>query len=240
MDPNFKYLTRYTFAVAAWLLAVPILNGCTVNSLGAGKSPVTVAVLINHRWTEEDPRGFVWDVLSEEKSKEELFATCVREATELRNMSVKVITGTQFRAAVFPNLDPRSAPRSLEVLRLLIPNQRFQQRIKDAHIDYIAVLGGETHTSETRGDIGCYGGYGGGACFGLLWWDHETHLSALVVDMRSGVTQLQEGSEASSTSWFAMLAFIPVAMPATNEATGCKNFGRAVAQSLNAMNTKGE
>jgi len=94
--------------------------------------------------------------------------------------------------------------------------------------------------SETRGAIGCFGGDGGGGCIGSLWWDHESHLSALVVDMRSGSEQLKGGVDAAGTSWFAMLALFPLAAPSLHETKGCERFGDAVATALAEMHRQEE
>lgn len=216
------------------------LAGCASLPNAEDASVPVVAVLINRTWVEQDPRGFVWTVSTDEKAVEEQFAGCVSQAASSMKVPVRVITGTQFRAVAFPDLDPRAAPRSLEVLRSLVPDPRFRERIEAAGIRYIAMVGGKTHTSETQGGIVCVGGYGGGGCFGHLWWDHESHLSALVVDMRSGSEQLKEGIDTAGTSWFAMLAIFPLAAPSLHETKGCERFGVAVASALAEMHHQGE
>jgi hypothetical protein len=219
-----------------------IVAGCASHPVvesESGSIP-TVAILINHQWVEEDPRGFVWEVRKKEQDTEEQFAACVRQEVASSNMSVKVITGTQFRAIVFPDIDPRSAPRSMEALRSLIPDQRFRKRVEKGHIDYIAVLGGETRTSETKGGIALIGGGPGAVIIGALWWDHESHLSALVVDLHRGVEDLQKADDASGISWFAFLLIAPVAAPSFHETKGCENFAHAVVQALGKMVQKGE
>jgi hypothetical protein len=199
-----------------------------------------VAVLINRSWVEQDPRGFVWDVAQDERALEVRFAACVRDALGERGVPVRVLTGTEFRAQAFPDLDPRAAPRRLELLRALLPDLRFRTRIEAAAIRYIAIVGGQTRTSEMQGGIVCAGGYGGGACFGHLWWDHRSQLSALVVDLLRGVEGLHEGIEAAGTSHFGMLAIFPLGAPSLHETEGCRRFGRAVAEVLGEMVAQGE
>lgn len=196
------------------------------------RGPV-IAVMINRTWVEQDPRGLTWEVRKEEQTTEERYASCVRQAAAAEGMSVRVITGSQFRAEVFPDFDPRAAPRSLEALRLLMPDPRFQARIQASSVDYLAILGGDTRTSESKGGIVCGSGYGGGGgCLGVVWWDHESHLSALVVDLRKGTEWLSHGIDATGTSWFAMLAILPLAAPSPHEMIGCKRFGEAVMASI--------
>lgn len=228
------------------LLLPWFLNGCTsldgnagLRAAGEASAPV-VAVLINRTWVEQDPRGFVWEVSKDEQAVEEQFSACLRQAASSMAMPVRVITGTQFRAVAFPDLDPRAAPRSMEVLRSLIPDPRFRERIETAGIRYIAVVGGQTHTSETQGGIACVGGYGGGGCFGYLWWDHASRLSALVVDMQSGAESLTQGIDAAGRSGFAVLGIIPLGAPSLHETKGCERFGRAVAETLDKVNRQGE
>lgn len=243
METDFQKQSRLASLGRIFIVILMFMaTGCAtqpVAETGSISIP-TVAVLINHQWVEEDHQGLVWEVRKVEQEVEERFAACVRQAAASNNVPVKVITGTEFRTIIFPDLDPRSAPRSMEILHLLIPDQRFQKRIQDGHIDFIAVLGGETRTSETKGGIFCGGGFGAGACLGTLWWDHESHGSALVINMQSGIEHLQKGDDASGTSWFAMLAIIPVAAPSLHETKACENFGRSVVQSLGEMLQKGE
>ncbi len=202
--------------------------GCASLASSEMATPPTVAVLVNRTWVEEDSRGFVWERRQEERVVEEQFAACVKSAASVRKFALRVMTGSDFRAAVFPDLDARAAPRRIETLRSLIPDPRFRERIEAARIDYLAIVGGETRTSETQGGVGCAGGYGGGGCFGLLWWDHQSRLSALIVDLRARLEQLSEGVEASGVSWFAIFAVLPFAMPSVHEAIGCERFGHAV------------
>ncbi len=203
-------------------------------------SSPTVAVLINRTWVEDDPRGFAWDVRKEERETEEQFAACIRSAASSKGVSVRVISGTEFRAAAFPDLDPRAAPRRVETLRSLIPDPRFRGRIEAAQIDYLAIVGGETHTSETKGGAVCGYGLGAGGCFGLLWWDHESRLSALIVDLRAGTERLTKGVDAAGQSWLAIFVAFPLAAPSAHEAKGCERFGRAVATALAEMRRKGD
>lgn len=222
------------------VILVSIAAGCANLSSTDTSSLPTVAILINRTWVEDDPRGFVWDVHKEEAVVEEQFAACVRGAVFSRGISVKVISGTEFRSVAFPDLDQRAAPRRLETLRSLIPDARFQKRIEAAHITYLAIVGGKTHTSATQGGIGCIGGGPAGACFGLLWWDHESHLSALILDLRAGKELLSEGVDASGTSWFTIFVAYPLAAPSTHEAKACVRFGDAVAVALTELHRMGD
>lgn len=229
-------------------LSIQLLLGVLVFSMGGcanlsdaevSASP-TVAVLINRTWMEDDPRGFAWEVHKEELDTEQQFAACVRTAASSKGVPVRVITGTEFRAAAFPDLDPRAAPRKLETLRSLIPDPRFRERIEAAHIDYLAIVGGETRTSETKGEVGCFGGGRAGACFGLLWWDHESRLSAVILDLRRGEELLTQGVDAAGQSWFAIFVAIPFAAPSLHEAKGCERFGNAAANALAEMHRRGD
>ena len=141
-----------------------------------------------------------------------------------------------------PLIVDSNAVLSASVTLQLLKSVRWwnPQRIEAAGIGYLAIVGGETLTSETKGRIGCFAGYGGGGCIGILWWDHESHLSALVVDMRSGSERLKEGVDAAGTSWFGILAAFPLAAPSLHETKGCERFGNAVASALVEMHRQGE
>lgn len=241
MQPKREW--RFSDALSYRLLLVTLAvcgAGCANFSTTEAQSSPTVAVLINRTWVEDDPRGFVWEVREAEQFVEEQFAACVRNSISSKGIAVKVITGTEFRSVAFPDLDPRSAPRRLETLRSLISDARFQSRTQAAHIDYLAIVGGKTHTSVTQGGIGCFGGGPAGACFGLLWWDHESRLSALILDLHAGKEQLSDGVDAAGTSWFAIFVAYPLAAPSAHEAKACARFGDAVAAALSEPHRKGD
>lgn len=221
---------------------IPILGSLLLVLAGCASPPVdkapalpAVAVVINRTWTEQDPRGFAWEVRRDEEAEEDKFAACVSEAAASKDLPIQAVSGTRFRTLAFPDLDPRVAPRSLESLRSLIPDSRFQSRINAAGIRYIAIVGGETRTSETKGWIGCAAGYGGGGCFGYIWWDHDSRLSALIVDLHGGAELSKSGLDAAGTSWFSILAIFPLAAPSGHEAKGCARFGNAVAETIGEM-----
>lgn len=210
-------------------LLLAILAGCAAPLAEQASSGPTVAVLINRTWTEQDPRGFTWDVRGNETAEEQQYADCVSRAAASMMPPLTVITGTQFRALAFPDLDPRAAPRNPDTLRILIADPRFRARVDAAGVRYLAVLGGETRTTEMKGGIFCVYGYGAGACFGHLWWDHESRLSALILDMQGGTELSRGGLDAAGTSWFSLLGILPLAAPSLHEARGCARFGEAVA-----------
>jgi hypothetical protein len=212
-----------------------MLPGCAGTPGAKPQAVPTVAVLINRTWTEQDPRGFTWDVRGDEKDDEERFAACVSQAAASMRRPVNVVTGTRFRELAFPDLDPRAAPRNLDTLRSLMTDPRFQARVDAAGVRYLAVLGGETRTSETKGFFTCVAGYGGGGCLGYLWWDHDSRLSALIIDVKGGAELSRGGLDATGTSWFSFLGIFPLAAPSLHEARGCTRFGEAVAGALDEM-----
>lgn len=222
------------------LLGLAVLSGCASLPDPAAPSVPVVAVLLNHTWVEQDPRGFAWDVSKDELAAEQRFAGCVSEAAASKDFPLRAITGTQFRAQVFPDLDPRMAPRGIDALRSLIPDPKFHARVVAAGVRYLAVLGGETQTSEMKGGMMCAAGPGGGGCFGHLWWDHESRLSALVLDALAGREATKAGIDASGTSHFAVLAVFPLALPSGHEPKGCARFGQAVVEVLENMHGHGE
>lgn len=224
----------------AVLLVLGLLGGCAHRGETEIDNLPVIAVLINSKWTEADSRGFTWDVYRNEVEVEQRFSDCVRLATRERDIGARVITATQFRAAIFPDLEPLAAPRRWEVIAPLISDQRFQSRSEAAGIRYLAIVGGETSTSETQGNIACVGGFGAGACLGSLWWDHDSRLSALVVDLRGGSRHEAPDIRAAGSSWFAFLAILPLAAPSAHEGQGCERFGDAVADAIHNMRHKGD
>jgi hypothetical protein len=216
-------------------IALLMLPGCASTPGARPQAVPTVAVLINRTWTEQDPRGFTWDIRGDEKDDEERFAACVSQAAASMRLPLNVVTGTRFRELAFPDLDPRAAPRNLDTLRSLMADPRFQARVDAAGVRYLAVLGGETRTSETKGGIFCSGGMGAGYCLGYLWWDHESRLSALIIDLHGGAELARSGLDASGTSWFAALVVLPLAAPSLHESRGCTRFGEAVVGALGDM-----
>jgi hypothetical protein len=208
------------------IAALGMLGACT-SLPGEQVAATTVAVVVHSRWTEDDPRGFVWENLRNEEAVEERFAACLRQSAASAGQALAVLTGTQFRAAVFPDLDPRLAPRSLASIRSLIPDPRFRSRIDD-----LAVLGGEIRSSGLQGGITCVGGYMAAACFGRLWRDHASELSALLIDLRLDAQRPPAEISARDTGWFVMLGVLPIGAPSAHEDMACRRFGDAVAAAV--------
>lgn len=101
---------------------------------------------------------------------------------------MEVIPEVQFLDALFPWFEPRTAPKSLKRLQVLLERPALRAKLKELNLRYMIWLDGHTDTSNHSGSMSCTIGPGGGGCFGLTSWDKTSFYEALVWD----VTQMRE------------------------------------------------
>ena len=160
------------------------------------------------------------------------FARCVTRALKSDHIPLRVVNREDLNSIAFPGVDAGNAPRSLASITLLLDNATFQSRLAEAGIRYLAVIGGQTHVGGSEGGIWCdgWGGYGG--CLGAIWSDHDSELSAVVIDIEAGQRAASAKTQASDTSVFGMALIIPFGKPSNVDAKSCPKVGAAVAQTL--------
>lgn len=199
-----------------------------------GLHPGEAVTVLLHRYEEGEgeARGAVSS--AEAAEIEARLAACVGDALEARAPGARVIPPGEFARRVFPSVPPERVPRSAQSLFDLAGHPEFRARTAALGLRYLVIATGATQMPH-EGGIACFGGYGGGACLGLVIWHRDSQLAAVVLDLAAETLVRGPDAEARSHAWLAALGIFPLGMPSgATRAKACSEFGRAVAEGLAA------
>ena len=150
------------------------------------------------------------------------FVQCV--GSKLQGPSLSVLQEQDFMNALYPWLEPRTAPKALPRMRRLMQEPLIEQSIRDKRVRYFVWLDGATKTIDKAGSISCAAGPGGAGCFGFAKWDKSSIYEAIVwdIDDLSEVARVRVDSEGTSYL-IGAIAPIPLMTPVKNDA--CTSLG---------------
>lgn len=149
---------------------------------------------------------------------EETFTGCVARA--MQRSKIAIYPEQRFVDAMFPWLEPRTAPQSAEALNALLDNPAVAARLKQTKVRFMIWVDGETETVDRKGGMSCGITPGGGGCIGLTWWDRKAKYTAAVWDMRERQVIGRAQVEATGTSVMPAV-IIPIPLIAPIESTVC-------------------
>jgi hypothetical protein len=116
----------------------------------------------------------------------------------------------------------------------LINKPLIRQRIAALGVSYLVVRSGAT-SNDVHNGILCGGGYGGGGCLGLAWYDRKTEFKAQIWDLKRGSLDGTVQAQSTGTGVIpALLLPFPAYMPAT-ESASCRELGARLAKALTRM-----
>lgn len=158
------------------------------------------------------------------------FVKCVGK--KLQGPGVGVLQEQDFMDALYPWLEPRTAPKALPRMRRLMQEPLIGQSIRDKRVRYFVWLDGATKTIDKAGSISCAAGPGGAGCFGFAKWDKSSIYEAIVWDIEdlSEVARVRVDSEGTSYL-IGAIAPIPLMTPVKNDA--CSSLGNQLANIFN-------
>ena len=145
------------------------------------------------------------------------FVKCV--AGKLQGPSLGVLPEQEFMDALYPWLEPRTAPKGLPRMRRLMQDPLVGQSIQNKRVRYFVWIDGSTQTVDKAGSLSCAAGPGGAGCFGFAKWDKASVYEAVIWDMEdlSEVARGQVDSEGTSYL-IGAIAPIPLLTPVKNDA----------------------
>ena len=158
------------------------------------------------------------------------FVKCV--GGKLQGPRVAVLPEQEFMDALYPWLEPRTAPKGLPRMRRLMQEPLIGQSIQNKRVRYFVWLDGATKTVDKAGSISCAAGPGGAGCFGFAKWDKSSIYEAIVWDVidLSEVARVRVDSEGTSYL-IGAIAPIPLMTPVKNDA--CSGLGRQLSNIFN-------
>jgi hypothetical protein len=156
---------------------------------------------------------------------EDSFIKCINKSIEKGRNRLRVYPASEFRDALFPWLEPRTAPASVEDLPELLDRPGVAERIQARDIRYIIWIQGDTERTSGGGGMACSASPTGAACFGLGWWENLSDYEATIWDLDDGIASGNITTSVNGTSMIAAL-IIPVPFIARTQAAACKTLAK--------------
>ncbi|MGQ0618441.1 MAG: hypothetical protein ACT4QA_00770 [Panacagrimonas sp.] len=164
-----------------------------------------------------------------DRESEESFNTCI--ADSLRSRKLPVYAEKSFVDALFPWLEPRTAPMSSEGLNKLFDQPQIAERVRATGVRFMVWIDGETEKIDGGGSMGCGISPTGAACLGFGWWENESKYEVSIWDTRDRTSVGKVSVTASGTSYMPAL-IIPIPLIARTEAAACAGIAGQIGELL--------
>ena len=210
---------------ATWILLLVLLcSGCVTSkveqlrqtgrqvTMGAGES----VVLLSRRHRSD-------------RESESSFNQCV--AGSLRTRRLPVYAEQSFVDALFPWLEPRTAPITAEALNRLLDEPMIAQKVRATGVRYMVWIDGETEKIDGGGSMGCGISPAGGGCLGFGWWEKESKYEVSIWDVRTRSPVGKVSVNASGTSYMPAV-IIPIPLIARTESAACEGVAGQIGELL--------
>jgi hypothetical protein len=157
------------------------------------------------------------------------FLDCVNDELDDGRNALNVYPSQQFRDELFPWFEPRTMPQSVEALPELLGRPGVAERIRRHGVRYLVLVKGSTEETSGGGGMSCAAGPTGGACFGLVWWEHDGSYEATVWDLKKTKQAGAVSADVHGTSMVPAL-IIPLPFIARTQTAACKSLARELQQ----------
>lgn len=212
--PNITALPSRRFLSVVVLLSLLALGGCVtatvqeVREASTGMSEGDSIVILGRR-----------DRPSNDETELD-FIDCVSANLGKGGTAVNVINEQQFRDAVFPWFEPRTAPVKTSDLPELMATPVLSQRLAEIGLRYLVWIDGSTVRTDAGGSMTCSVTTAGAGCFGFLSWENDSSYEASIWDLRSGNTVGRVSSDAIGTSYMPAIV-VPLPFIARVQNSAC-------------------
>jgi hypothetical protein len=140
--------------------------------------------------------------------------------SHLRKSPFQIYADAQFIDALYPWLEPSTAPASAQAFTSFLGRPGVSERVTDMGVRYVVWVDGSTQKTDGGGSIACAAGPGGAGCLGLGWWEKTSDYEATVWDLRSGSSVGTLSTDVKGTS-FMIGAIAPIPLVAPVQSTAC-------------------
>lgn len=164
-----------------------------------------------------------------DRETEESFNACVSKS--LRGRNLPVYAQQAFVDAMFPWLEPRTAPMSSEALAALLESPEIAQRVRATGVRFMVWIDGETEEVDSGGSMGCAISPAGGGCLGFGWWEKESKYEVSVWDIDNRAPVGKISVNASGTSYMPAL-IVPIPLIARTESAACEGVATQIGELL--------
>lgn len=140
--------------------------------------------------------------------------------SSLANRPFQIYADNQFVDALYPWLEPSTAPANAQGFTTFLGRPGVAERVGTMGVRYIVWVDGVTQKTDGGGSIACAAGPGGAGCLGLGWWEKHSDYQATVWDLRDGVNAGTVTTDVKGTSvMIGAIAPIPIISPV--QSTAC-------------------
>lgn len=160
--------------------------------------------------------------LPSNKETEFGFVSCVSRNMRSGRDGIKVIDEDEFRDALFPWFEPRTAPANTSDLPEIISQPNLARRLQELGLRYLVWIDGDTDRTDSGGSLTCSVTTAGAGCFGFLTWENDSSYEASVWDIRRGTSVGRISSDAVGTSYMPAV-IVPLPFIARVRASACNS-----------------
>ena len=163
-----------------------------------------------------------------DRETEASFSSCLTRS--LVNRRLPIYPDKAFIDAMFPWLEPRTAPMSSDGMNVLLDDPVLAARVRETGVRFMIWIEGETDTIDSAGSMSC-AILPAPVCLGFGWWEKRSKYEVSVWDVRNRSAVGKVAVNASGTSYMPALV-IPVPMIARTEAAACDGIAGQVGELL--------
>jgi len=160
------------------------------------------------------------------RQAEDSFNRCLEN--KLASQQLPVTPQADLVDALFPWLEPRTAPLSARALPKLLDQPGVADRIRAARVRYMIWIDGESETVDSSGSLSCAAAPGFAGCIGFGMWDKASDYEAEVWDLQSRQLVGKVSARATGTTYIPAL-IIPIPLIARTEAAACNGVAEQLA-----------
>ena len=150
------------------------------------------------------------------------FVNCVSGKMRNGSKGINVIDEDEFRDALFPWFEPRTAPLNTSDLPEIISQPNLSRRLDELGLRYLVWIEGDTDRTDSGGSLTCSVTTAGAGCFGFLTWENDSSYEASVWDIRSGESVGKISSDAVGTSYMPAVV-VPLPFIARVRSSACNS-----------------
>jgi hypothetical protein len=153
---------------------------------------------------------------------EEAFVSCLsrRIGSSGGGKPIKVISEDDFRDAMFPWFEPRTAPAKSSDFPELMRQPQLASRLNSMGLRYVVWIEGDTDRTDSGGSMTCSVTTAGAGCFGFLTWENSSAYEAAIWDIRNGTSAGRISSDAVGTSYMPAVV-VPLPLIARVRSSAC-------------------
>ncbi len=140
--------------------------------------------------------------------------------SSLRDRPFQLYADNHFVDALYPWLEPSTAPANAQGFANFISRPGVSDRVNSMGVRFIVWIDGVTQKTDGGGSIACAAGPGGAGCLGLGWWEKTSDYEATVWDLREGINAGTLSTDVKGTS-VMIGAIAPIPLIAPVQSTAC-------------------